>query len=198
MSIVPLSTEVILSNLVEQICVEGGTWSDSQTPRHSCGDAHALRFQDKYVRQERCGREGGLEVTVQEQQGWVKKWDRDGEMVRNDTYANNFLQTLEPCVCTRMKMCGCAQTNCATEKSACNKWVYVQNGHPLHKLVARGELTLWLLSYSIREWKCESELASCSRSSFSFGKRVDFIFTRMRSDFIIPCPSSSFLLVIVP
>ena len=29
------------------------------------------------------------------------------------------------CMCTRMKMCGCAQTNCATEKCACNRWVYV-------------------------------------------------------------------------
>ena len=34
-----------------------------------------------------------------------------------DTWANARM-------CTRMKMCGCAQANCATEKCACNRWVY--------------------------------------------------------------------------
>ena len=43
-------------------------------------------------------------------------------MERDDTHANTFFMnlSLEPCMyVTCMKMCECAQTNCATEKCAC-------------------------------------------------------------------------------
>ena len=40
----------------------------------------------------------GLEVTVREQQGLARREKGDGEIENKDTYANTFLQTLEPCV----------------------------------------------------------------------------------------------------
>ena len=65
----------------------------------------------------------GLEVTVKEQQGWVRHETGEGEMERCDTYKKHpfFITLSHARVCTRMKMCGCAQTDCATEKCACNK-----------------------------------------------------------------------------
>ena len=52
-----------------------------------------------------CGREGGLEVTVQEQQGRVKHKTGEGEMENKDIHATNtFFHELEPCVyVTRMR-----------------------------------------------------------------------------------------------
>ena len=53
---------------------------------------------------------------------WVRHEKGEGEMERNDTHANTFYRHLShACMCTRMKMCGWAQTNSATAKCACHR-----------------------------------------------------------------------------
>ena len=61
----------------------------------------------------------GLEVDVREQQGWVNHEKGEGEIEKYDTpFWGHLTHT---CVRTCMQMCECAQTNCATEKCACDK-----------------------------------------------------------------------------
>ena len=70
----------------------------------------------------RQSRESGLEVTVREQQGWrVKHENGEGEMEMCDIcMQQTFLTTLShACVCTRMNMCGCAQTKCVCDSRVC-------------------------------------------------------------------------------
>ena len=119
-------------------------WPGSQTSRCRCGVAHVLRFQHGRERQELVdvGVSGvavwsGLEVTVKEQQGrWVNHETGEGEMERDDTCAMNLFRHLSlACMCTRMKMCECAQTNCATEKM-CVRQVSVCTPPVVHTAVA--------------------------------------------------------------
>ena len=88
------------------------------------GRESTARTLDGIVREVVVG--SGLEVTVREQQRRVRLEKGEGEMVRNDTCAQNLFGTLEPCVYvhTHEDVCGCAQTHCATEKCACDRWVY--------------------------------------------------------------------------
>ena len=105
------------------------TWPGSQTSRCKCGVARVLRFQD--------GKTTATSRGCRSQQGRSREWSRsdravtakgrrdqrqgrrDGEQHAHAT--NTCFMALEPCVCvTHMKMCGCAQTNWATEKCACD------------------------------------------------------------------------------
>ena len=51
----------------------------------------------------------------------------------------------------------------------------VQTVHPLHKLVVCGDLTLILLPDTIREWRFESELTSCSGSNVYWAKKTELL-----------------------
>ena len=51
-----------------------------------------------------------------------------------------------------------------TSRIDCSWWD--THVYPLHKVVACGEPALWLLPHSIREWKFEQLLTSCSGSNF--------------------------------
>ena len=64
----------------------------------------------------------GLEVTVKEQQGWVRHDTGESEMERCDTRAKNLFGTLEPCVCDTHEKCAkdAVKALCAG-KCACNK-----------------------------------------------------------------------------
>ena len=123
--------------LLEKVCVHDRVvaddlcwdriWSGSQAPRSSCGVARVLRFLGRESTA-RCGEEHDV-VDVQEQQKWVETWEKKAR------WRTKTLMRLTPFswhlsharICTRMKMCGCAQTSCATEKCACNKWVHVHS-----------------------------------------------------------------------
>ena len=69
----------------------------------------------------------GLEVTVQEQQGWLNHEKGEGEMERDDTSASTFLQTrLEQCVyvhthekCEVCTECVCTGKMCARQVIVC-------------------------------------------------------------------------------
>ena len=74
-------------------------WPGGKTSRCMCGVAHVLRFQDGKVRQDLVDVGvsevvvgSGLEVTVQEQQGWVRHEKGDGDMERYDTCAMNLFR----------------------------------------------------------------------------------------------------------
>ena len=98
-----------------------------QTSRCRCGVAHVLRFLDGKVRQDHVDGivsevvvGSGLEVTVQELQGWVR--DRE----QRHSCDNHLFHELESCVCvTRMKMCEvCTECVCTRDVRATGEWVY--------------------------------------------------------------------------
>ena len=92
----------------------------------SCGAAHALRFWTGKSRE-------------RESNGDSKRWVRhekgEGEMERNDTHANTFLQTLEPCACVaRMKMY--VRSERAVCRKMCVQPVSVYTHTVVHTVVA--------------------------------------------------------------
>ena len=104
--------------------------------RMSCAFRTGKHWQRSCGRQ---SRERGLQVTVREQQGWrVKHGNGEDEMERHDIrMQQTFFMTLSrACMCTRMKMCGCAQ--CNREFAFDTERVYTSNFlfsdfSPLHK-----------------------------------------------------------------
>ena len=68
----------------------------------------------------------GFEVTVKEQQGWVRHETGDGEMEKYGTCAKNLFGTLEPCVYVHthedVRMCAdklCNRKMCVQQVSVC-------------------------------------------------------------------------------
>ena len=82
-------------------------------------------FESTTVRRRRCRREGGLEMTVREQQGrWMKNENGEGGMERNDMLTANTLSH----ACTRCLYV--TQKKTVSEKCACDtECVY---NHPSH------------------------------------------------------------------
>ena len=74
------------------------------------------------VRQGRCRRERGVEVTVREQQGWWVKHEKGvGEMVRYDMRTANTLSHACSCLCvTQGKKC---KENVRATRSVCTPFV---------------------------------------------------------------------------
>ena len=104
-----------------------GLLGRESTARSCAWDRQWGRSREWSLRDDRAG-------TARISESWEER--RDGEQRRMCN--KHLFSTLESCVyVTRMKMCGCAQTHCATEKCACDRWVCV---HP-------PSYTLWLLPH---------------------------------------------------
>ena len=73
----------------------------SQIQRHSFGDAHVLRFQDRQARQGLCGRERRGRFVVRKQQRWVRHETKKARRWSKTYTYNKPFQTLEPCVYVR-------------------------------------------------------------------------------------------------
>ena len=112
MGVVPPSTEVVLSGCLGSTCGVRGIGQVAKLlgaraeVRMSCAFRTGKHRQESRGRQ---SREGGLEVTVREQQGMEgETWEwrrRDGD--QRHAHATNLFTTLSrACVCTRKKMCG--------------------------------------------------------------------------------------------
>ena len=182
----------------------------SQTSRCRCWVAHVLRFQDGKVRQDHV--DGivsevvvgiGHEMTVKEQQGKVNHEKGESQMGRNDTCAMNLFKHLSHARMWHAWRCADVRNQTAQQKKcACDRWVC------LH--LTPYTLQLLLRVYETQK-KCREKISVEKKKTTFITPSWLFFFNSSSGlgecmyrtpekfwDFIVPCPSWSFLLVFVP